>query len=95
MASCLVGSSAARISHTLRRSVRRLVLERSLGVGAQVLELVLALVLGLRGAGSHALVVGVVGHAAGLGAGLALGVGGLTALVGGGHFCGGFVFGWV
>jgi hypothetical protein len=69
------------------------VLKRALGVGAQVLESVFGRVLGLFGAAGDALVVGVVGGRAGLGAGLALGLGGLAALVGGGHFC--VVLGWV
>jgi len=61
------------------------VVERTLGVGAQVLESVFGRVLGLFGAAGDALVVGVVGGRAGLGAGLALGLGGLAALVGGRH----------
>lgn len=64
-----------------------MVLKGTLGVGAQVLESVFGRVLGLFGAAGDALVVGVVGGRAGLGAGLALGLGGLAALVGGGHGC--------
>ena len=63
-----------------------MVLEGALGVGAEVLERVLGRGLGLVGAAGDALVVGVGGGRAGLGAGLALGLGGLSALVGGGHF---------
>jgi len=61
------------------------VVERALGVGAEVLEGVLGGVLGVFGAAGDALVVGVGGGCAGLGAGLALGLGGLAALVGGRH----------
>ena len=87
--STLLLHSPARIPSALARGIRSLVLERALGVGAEVLEGVLALVLALLSAAGDALVVGVVGGGAGLGAGLARGVGGLAALVGGGHFFGG------
>jgi hypothetical protein len=72
------------------------VVKGTLGVGAQVLKSVFGGVLGLFGATGDALVVGVVGGRAGLGAGLALGRGGLAALVGGGHFvwCVGGVVWW-
>ena len=86
--------SAAGVASSLAGSVSSLVLEGTLGVGVEVLEGVLALVLALLGTAGNALVVGVVGSCAGLGAGLALGVGGLAALVGGGHDCG-VVFGEV
>lgn len=70
----------------------RLVVHGALGVGAEVLERVLGLVLGLLGAAGDALVVGVGRGRAGLGVRLLLGLGRLAALVGGGHGCGGVVF---
>ena len=89
----LLRHRTASVSGSLAGGIGGLVLEGTLGVGAEVLEGVLALVLALLGAAGDALVVGVVGGRAGLGAGLALGVGGLAALVGGGHFCGGVCLG--
>jgi len=80
--------SAAGVASSLAGSVSSLVLEGTLGVGVEVLEGVLALVLALLSAAGNALVVGVGGGGTGLGAGLALGLGRLAALVGGRHFCG-------
>jgi hypothetical protein len=88
---------SAGVASSLACSGGGLVLERALGVGVEVLEGVLALVLALLGTAGNALVVGVGGGCTGLGAGLALGVGGLAALVGGGHDCGvvvGEVWSW-
>lgn len=88
---------SAGVASSLASSGGGLVLERALGVGVEVLEGVLALVLALLGTAGNALVVGVGGGCTGLGAGLALGVGGLAALVGGGHDCGvvvGEVWSW-
>lgn len=83
---CLL--STALVAGALGASGGGVVLEGALGVGAEVLERVFGGALGLLGTASDALVVGVVGGRAGLGAGLALGLGGLAALVGGGHCCG-------
>lgn len=83
--------STASVARSLAGSIGSLVLEGTLGVGLEVLEGVLALVLALLSAAGNALVVGVGGGGTGLGTGLALGLGGLAALVGGGHFCGGVV----
>ena len=85
--------STTVISLALSPGSVRLVVHRALGVGAEVLERALGRLLGLFGAAGDTLVVGVVGSRAGLGAGLALGLGGLAALVGGGHGCD--CFGWV
>jgi hypothetical protein len=85
----LLLDSTAGVASSLAGSVGSLVLEGTRGVGAKVLEGVLALVLALLSATGDALVVGVGGGGTGLGAGLALGLGGLAALVGGRHFCGG------
>jgi hypothetical protein len=103
----LLLNSTAGVARSLAGSIGSLVLEGTLGVGLEVLEGVLALVLALLGAAGDALVVGVGGGGTGLGTGLALGLGGLAALVGGRHFFGGVVglgagegvrrwfFGWV
>jgi hypothetical protein len=80
--------STASVARALAGSIGSFVLEGTLGVGAEVLEGVLALVLALLSAAGNALVVGVGGGGTGLGTGLALGLGGLAALVGGRHFCG-------
>jgi hypothetical protein len=77
-----------------------LVVHGALGVGAEVLESAVGRVLGLLGAVGDALVVGVGGGRAGLGLVLALGLGGLAALVGGRHdvwccWSGGLGFGWL
>jgi hypothetical protein len=88
---------SAGVASSLASSGGGLVLERALGVGVEVLEGVLALVLALLGTAGNALVVGVVGGGTGLGTRLALGVGGLAALVGSGHDCGvvvGEVWSW-
>jgi hypothetical protein len=85
--------STAGVARSLAGSISSLVLEGTLGVGVEVLEGVLALVLALLGAAGDALVVGVGGGGTGLGTGLALGLGGLATLVGSRHFCGGVVVG--
>jgi hypothetical protein len=81
----LLGLSATSISLPLSTSVVGLVVHGALGVGAEVLEGAVGRVLGLLGAVGDALVVGVGGSRAGLGLVLALGLGGLAALVGGRH----------
>lgn len=78
--------STARVSSALGSGGSGLVVHGTLGVGAKVLEGVLGLVLGLTGVAGDALLVGVGGGRAGLSSGLALGLGGLAALVGSRHF---------
>lgn len=77
--------STARVSSALGSGSSGLVVHGTLGVGAKVLEGVLGLVLGLTGVAGNALLVGVGGGRAGLSSGLALGLGGLAALVGSRH----------
>jgi hypothetical protein len=81
----LLSLRTTSVSLALGTSVVGLVVHGALGVGAEVLESAVGGLLGLLGAVGYALVVGVGRGRAGLGFVLALGRGGLAALVGGGH----------
>ena len=83
MHSALLGTAGVALA--LGAGIVGLVVHGALRVGAEVLERVLGSVLGLLSAAGDTLVVGVVGGRAGLGTGLALGLGGLAALVGSRH----------